>query len=704
MPPKTDRMRVGFVLGLTLAIAGSLSGGELPELAPKAPKVFRTQIRPHWLGQEGRFWYRVDRADGEPEFVLVDPREKSVRRFSREDWKPQPETKRGKKRRANDAASPGKRRHSPDGKWEAFVRDHDLWIRDRKTADEFRLSRNGTATNTYHFDATQERAISMKYSRPAEPASMPDVHWSPDSQRLIALQTRVVGERRVHYVEAAPADGLHPKLQSYPYLKAGDPIPEQRPRLFQIAGRKSVAVDNALFKQPWRLTRFRWLRDSSRFTFLYNERGHQALRLIAIDGDTGRVTPIAQESSETFIDYAYKTYLWFAPDESEVLWMSERDGWNHLYRHGLDGELKAHVTTGEWMVRRVLRVDADRRQIWFEAMGIWPEQDPYHAHLARVNFDGSGLTRLTSADGTHEITFAPGGEHFIDKWSRVDLPPVHELRRSTDGDLVCELERADIREWEAAGNEHPIPFVAQGRDGKTDIHGVIHRPWDFDPARKYPVIEYIYAGPHGFFTPKAFRHDYTHRRDLLARGFVVVQMDGMGTNWRGKQFHDVCWKNLGDAGFPDRIAWLRAAAKTRSWMDLDRVGIYGGSAGGQNAMRALIAHSDFYHAAVADCGCHDNRMDKIWWNEAWMGWPVGEEYALSSNVKQAHRMRGELLLMLGGEDRNVDPASTIQVVDALVKSGKDFEFVLQPSRGHGSAESTYGKRRRLDFFLRHLAR
>jgi len=675
--------------------------GELPGLAPKAPPVYRARIQPHWQ-VDGRFWYRNDLAGGRKEYVLVDAASASVKRFGEQDWIRLPQTPRPPRRRSEGRRSPRERARSPDGRWEAFAREDQLWIRDRNSGEEHQLSRDGSDTDSYRYDVTAERAISMKYSRPPEPPSVPDVYWSPDSKRLIALQTRVVKERRVYYVEAAPEDQLQPRLQSYPYLKPGDPIPEQRPRLFDVEAKRPIPVNNELFARPWRLTELRWMRDSSRFLFLYNQRGHQRLRLLAIDAHSGEVSPLVEERSDTFIDYAYKTWLRFLAGEDEFIWMSERDGWNHLYLYAADGRLKNRITRGQWMVRRVTHVDEERRQLWFEAMGLFPGQDPYFAHLCRVGLDGKDFTVLTEGNGTHSVSFSPNREYFIDQWSRVDLPPVHVLRRSGDGRMVCRLEQADVSEWKKAGNEFPIRFVAKGRDGQTDIHGVIHRPWGFDPNKKYPVIEYIYAGPHSFYAPKAFRHDYTHRRDLLARGFVVVQMDGMGTNWRGKRFHDYCWKNLGDAGFPDRIAWIRAAARTRPWMDLSRVGIYGGSAGGQNAMRALIAHPDFYRAAVADCGCHDNRMDKIWWNEAWMGWPVGEHYQASSNVAQAHRMRGELMLMLGGEDRNVDPASTLQVVDALVKAGKDFEFVLQPSRGHGSAESTYGRKRRLDFFLRHL--
>jgi dipeptidyl aminopeptidase/acylaminoacyl peptidase len=253
----------------------------------------------------------------------------------------------------------------------------------------------------------------------------------------------------------------------------------------------------------------------------------------------------------------------------------------------------------------------------------------------------------------------------------------------------------------AGGFRPPERFVAKGRDGVTDIWGILIEPSTFDAKRRYPVIESIYAGPHDHFVPKTWGLQ-ARQRELAELGFVVVQIDGMGTNWRSRAFHDVCWRNLKDSGLPDRIVWLREAAKTRPWLDLERVGIFGGSAGGQSALAALLHHGDFYDVAVADCGCHDNRMDKIWWNEAWMGWPVGPWYADSSNVTHAAKLSGKLLLTVGELDRNVDPASTMQVVDALIRADKDFDFVMVPGGGHGVGESSYLARRRQDFFVRHL--
>jgi dipeptidyl aminopeptidase/acylaminoacyl peptidase len=263
------------------------------------------------------------------------------------------------------------------------------------------------------------------------------------------------------------------------------------------------------------------------------------------------------------------------------------------------------------------------------------------------------------------------------------------------------LHTTDDSKLKAAGWPTPTPFTAKGRDGKTEIFGIVLKPSNFDPNKKYPVIEQIYAGPHDFHVPKDFRIS-SRAQAMTELGFIVVQIDGMGTNWRSKYFHDVCWKNLADAGFPDRILWMKAAAKTFPQMNLEKVGIYGGSAGGQNAMRALIDHGDFYKAAAADCGCHDNRMDKVWWNELWMGWPVDASYEKSSNTVHAAKLQGKLLLTVGELDRNVDPATTMQVADALIKAKKDFDLIVIPGGGHGSGESPYAHRKRQEFFLKHL--
>ena len=612
-------------------------------------------------------------------------------------------TRRSGRRRDPAPEAPPTAVKSPDGQWEAFVRDHNLWVRSTTVrTNEFALSFDGNPGHHFRRDASRDRLVGMDYEKADYPETLPEVYWAPDSKKLVALQTRVVPERRVYLVESAPKDQLQPKLQSYPYLKPGDEIPGQTPRLFDVTARREVGVDRALFPNPWDLGSFRWAPDSGRFTFVYNQRGHQVLRVLAMDAASGAVRALVEERSDTFIHYSGK-FLCDWLGEDELLWMSERDGWNHLWLYDAKtGALKQQVTRGEWNVRDVVRVDRERREVWFRAVGLRPEQDPYHVHFARVKLDGSGLTPLTEGDGTHSVQWSPDNRFFVDTWSRVDRPPVHELRRSENGAKVCALDEADASEVLAARGRLPERFTAKGRDGATDIWGIIHRPKDFDPAKKYPVIENIYAGPHDHHVPKAFRAGFRHQHELADRGFVVVQIDGMGTAWRSKSFHDVAWNNLRDAGFPDRIAWLKAAAAKFPELDLTRVGIYGGSAGGQNSSAALLWHGDFYKAAVSDCGCHDNRMDKIWWNEQWLGWPVGPHYAENSNTVNAGKLQGALLLVVGELDKNVDPASTLQFASALTKAGKDYELMVVPGAGHGACETPWASRRRLEFFVKHL--
>jgi len=324
-------------------------------------------------------------------------------------------------------------------------------------------------------------------------------------------------------------------------------------------------------------------------------------------------------------------------------------------------------------------------------------------HVGRVNFDGSELVFMTAGDGNHTVQYSPDRRFIVDSYSRVDMAPVTELRRTEDGKLVCKLEEADISELKASGWEAPEVFVAKGRDGVTDIWGIITRPKNIDPSKKYPILEDIYAGPQGSFVPKTFssRGRYDSWNNL---GFIVVKIDGMGTANRSKAFHDVCFKNLKDAGFEDRILWMKAAAKKYPYMDISRVGVYGTSAGGQNAGAAVLFHSEFYKAAIANCGCHDNRMDKASWNEQWMGYPVGPQYAECSNIDNAGKLGGALFLIVGELDTNVPPESTYRFTDALIKAGKDFDYLVVPGADHGTRgpATPYVQRRMQDFFKRHL--
>ena len=583
--------------------------------------------------------------------------------------------RRGRRGRRQDDSE----QSSPDARTGLFLRDNNVWMRSAE-GRERALTSDGTAEHYYGGHISR----------------------SPDGAKAVVMKTLAGEERSVHYVESSPRDQLQPRLHSYSYLKPGDRIDSTKPHLFDLESGREISIDDTLYPNPWSLRDVRWDADGRRFTFFYNQRGHQVLRIIAVDAGTGEARAIVDEVAKTFIDYSQKQTVDYLDATGEILWSSERDGWNHLYLYDARaGRVKRQLTRGEWVVRGVDRVDEETRQVWFRAGGVDPDQDPYHVHYCRVDLDSGKLVRLTDGDGTHSVSYSPDGEHFIDTYSRVDLPPITELRRASDGKLVSPLEETDITELLATGWRAPERFSAKGRDGKTDIWGIIRRPLNHDRSLIYPVIESIYAGPHGAFVPKSFGV-HSSQAELAELGFIVVQIDGMGTNHRSKAFHDVCWQNLGDSGFPDRVLWIKAAAAKDPSMDLSRVGIYGGSAGGQSSLRALLAHGELYHAAVSDCGCHDNRMDKIWWNEAWMGWPLGPHYEEQSNVTQAHRLQGKLLLIVGEMDENVDPASTMQVVNALIRADKDFDLLVMPGVGHGSAESAYGKRRRRDFFVRNL--
>lgn len=569
---------------------------------------------------------------------------------------------------------------SPDGKLKVFVHNYNVAIRNVESGDVTILSTDGSEKNYYNYSSFQ---------------------WSPDSEKLAAYRVIPGYDRKIHYVESSPEDQLQPRYLSRSYQKPGDVLDKNQPVLFHVDDRKQVNIDNNLFPNAYSNSSINWWEDGRAFYFEYNQRGHQAYRIIEVDGETGEPRALINEEPETFFSYATSRYRHYSKNGEEIIWMSERDGWRHLYLYdGVAGELKTQITQGDWVVRNVDHVDEENRQIWFRASGLDDDQDPYYIHYLRINFDGSGLTRFTKADGNHSVSYSSDREYYVNTWSQVDQAPVTELRRTSDQSLIMTLERADKSALVDEGWQAPEQFSAKGRDGETDIYGVIIRPTNFDPEKEYPVIEYIYAGPHDNFVPKSFIR-YHQMMRMAELGFIVVQIDGMGTANRSKAFHDVAWRNLKDAGFPDRILWHEKVADTYSWYDNSRVGIYGRSAGGQSSTGALLFHPEHYHVAVSSVGCHDNRMDKIWWNEQWMGWPIGEQYSESSNIDHADKLQGNLLLVVGELDTNVDPASTYQLADALIKADKDFQFLSIPGAGHGSI-GAYEERKRRDFFVEHL--
>jgi dipeptidyl aminopeptidase/acylaminoacyl peptidase len=595
---------------------------------------------------------------------------------------------------------PDKTKPSPDGKWLAYVENFNVHVRakdskdgDGKEADEkakIDLSEDGSEDNYYALDT---------------------IAWSPDGKYLVAYRIRPGYRRLIHYVDPAPGDQLQPEYPTMMYPKAGDVLALPQPVLFDVAAKREMPIEHNLFPNPYALGPAEWWKDSRGFTFDYNQRGHQVFRVIEVDAHTGQARALITEQSDTFINYeplimnqydTGKIYRHDVDDGKEIIWASERDGWEHLYLiNGRTGEIENQITKGEWVVRAVNYVDEKKRQIWFEASGLNAGEDPYFVHGYRINFDGSGLTPLTPVEANHHLEYSSDGKYYVDTWSRIDLAPAMALYRTEDNKELMELEHTDISKLVAAGWHAPEVFTAKGRDGKTDIWGVIYRPANFDEHKKYPVIEDIYAGPQGSFVPKSFS---ARVEPLTELGFVVVQIDGMGTNNRSKAFHDVAWHNLKDAGFADRILWHKAVAAKYPWYDISRVGVFGTSAGGQSAMGALLFHPEFYQVAVSNSGCHDNRMDKIWWNEQWMGWPVGPQYSESSNVDNAWRLKGKLMLVMGMMDHNVDPSSTYQVMDRLIKANKTFDLLVVPEADHGTRGpwTRYTNRNLFDYFVRNL--
>ncbi len=570
---------------------------------------------------------------------------------------------------------------SPDGLKEAVIRDNNIWIREAGKPDtERQLSFDGTDND--------------KYNR---------ILWSPDSKKIAAFRKEVIKERQILLRDSRPSDKVQPDYRWLDYAKPGDALPQVTPALFNVERMEQVPFVTNQYSNQYFMEMGKWNPESTFFTFEYNRRGHQLYQLIAVDASTGENRILAEEKSGTFI-YYYDLYRYYFEDGKRILWVSERDDWRHLYLiDATDGTIK-QLTKGEWNVREIQKVDEKEGTVLMYVNGLkaGSGEDPYNKHLCRLDLASGNLTDLTPENANHTVSFNSSFTAFVDNYSRPDLPNTSVLRSSSDGSVLMEIQKQDISAIRAKGFTTPIVFSAKGRDGKTDIWGTIFLPYNFDKRKKYPVVEYIYAGPHDSHVVKDFSVSTRNSR-LQEMGFIVVTIDGMGTDNRSKSFQDVCWRNLKDAGFPDRILWMQAAAKKYKFLDISNVGIYGYSAGGQNALAALLFHPEFYKVGVALCGCHDNRMDKMWWNEQWMGYPVGPWYGENSNVDNARLLEGRLLIVNGEMDDNVDPASSLQVISELVKNNKYFEQMYLPGHSHNLG-SDYITKRVFEFFWKNIRR
>ena len=541
--------------------------------------------------------------------------------------------------------------------------------------------------------------------------------WSKDGRYYATVLIKPAPKRYVTYTLSSPTDQVQPKYSQQEYAKPGDSLNYRIPVVIDVDERRTIRPKStALFRSQYHVSAPQWDEGGQTLTFEFNERGHKTYRVLELDLQ-GNVRTLIEEKNDKYV--AYSRNLRRDLDADHILWKSDRDGHAHLYIYNRKTGKLSQVTKGDYWVRNVLHTDIDKKgrgYIIFSANGMncrnmgcvassldgtITEEDPYNIHYYRIDLDGKHLVSLTPERGNHSATLTAGNGTLVDTYSTPLQPPVTVLRSARDGKVITTLETADISHLEATGWRAPEVFVAPGRDGKTDMWGLIQRPANFDPTKRYPVIEYIYSGPGDQYVPKSFSPWIWTMDDLAQLGFIVVQLDAMTTSFRSLDFEQVCYKNLKDAGFPDRIQWIKAAAQKYPYMDIDRMGIYGCSAGGQEALGALLFHGDFYKAAYAACGCHDNRMDKIWWNEQWMGYPVDQSYIDCSNVENAKNLQGKLMLVVGEMDDNVDPSSSYQVVNALQKANKDFEFILIPGAHHTMGES-YGEHKRYDFFVKNL--
>lgn len=566
---------------------------------------------------------------------------------------------------------------SPDRSWSAYISNNNVFIKRVGTTDSVQYTTDGSNEKPYG-----------------------SLAWSPDNKYVVGYRITPVEDSLVYYVSTSVPNTTRGVLHSQPYKQPGDAFTTYEMLLFPVQQTKPVKVKTDIidfFDAPL----LHWTKDNTHFFYEKVDRGHQRFRIIEVEPGSGDTRTILDEQTKTFI-YEGRIYTHYLPETKEIIWTSEKDGWRHIYLlDATTGVIKNEITKGNYVVKEIDSIDIKKREIWFSANGMHAGEDPYYVHYYRIAFDGENLVSLTPAIANHSIKYSPGKKYYLDTYSEVNAAPVIELRETATGKKIDEIERADIAAYLNVVKRLPQPFKAKGRDGITDIWGIVCLPTEFDSGRKYPIIENIYAGPQDAFVPKSFMGYYREMQSLADLGFIVVQVDGMGTANRSKAFHDVCWHNLADAGFADRILWMKALAAKYPYADTSRVGLYGTSAGGQNALGGLLFHPGFYKAGVAACGCHDNRVDKQWWNEQWMGYPVGPHYAAQSNVTNAAKLQGDLLLVVGEADTNVPPESTYRVMDALIKAGKTFDFLPVPGQGHSDG-GPYGKIKKRDFFVQHL--
>jgi dienelactone hydrolase len=675
--------------------------------ANTARLVLRAGVRPTWL-DDGRFWYRITTEKGSEAF-LVDPSKGTKVACDRPECTvPQVTGRGGRGGGAPGQAAQRNEIPSPDGKRTAFVREHNLWVRDVATKKETQLTSDGIKDFAY----ATNNAGWTKSDRPI-------VLWSPDSKKLATFQHdgRQVGE--MFLVDTRVG---HPNLQAWKYPLPGDEHIFMLHRVI-IDVEAATVVRLKMDPDPHRSTLcdhivcrggdwadVQWSPDSTRLAFVSTSRDHRHEQLFVTDAASGGVRKVLEEKVDTFFESGNGRVNWRVLFPSnEVIWFSERDNWGQLYLYDLQsGQLKHQITTGEGNVTQLLRIDEKVRELVFQAVGKESGRDPYFTHLYRIGMDGKNLTLLTPEDATHDISLAESGRFFVDSYSTPTTPPVAVLRDAS-GELVLTLERADISKLTAAGWKPPVPIVVKARDGQTDLYGLMYQPANLDESAKYPIINRVYPGPQtGSVGSRSFSASRSDSHALAALGFVVVEIDGMGTPWRSKTFHEAYYGNMADNTIPDQVAGMKQLAQRHPWIDLTRVGVWGHSGGGYATASAMFMYPDFFKVGISESGNHDNRVYEDDWAEKWTGLlkknPDGtSNYDSQATQTMAKNLKGKLLLAHGTMDSNVPPNNTLLVVDALIKANKDFDLLMIPNAAHsfGSA-GNYMMRRRWDYFVKHL--
>lgn len=710
-----------------------------------ASLVMNAGVRVTWL-PDGRFWYRTTRADG-PEFVLVDPAQRTrgpafdharvlaaLSRASNQTLELvrfpvgqvevssdgrrvsfATELKRyvcdsgGEACTSLDRPSARAEVLSPDGRRAVFIREWNLWMREVSTNRETQLTKNGVKDFGYATDNAGWRF-----------SDRPVVKWSPDSRKIATFQMDQRGVGEMYLVSTGVG---RPTLQAWKYPLPGDKVVATIQRVVIDVQRRvtirlkmpadqhrSTLCDDLICGDDW--VDVQWTPDGSELVFVSTSRDHKTAELRVANVATGAVRDVVREQVDTFFESGTERANWrYLPTTKEVIWFSRRDNWGQLYLYdAVSGRLKHAMTSGEGNVTQVLHVDEARRVLYFAGVGKEAGRDPYFRHLYRCDMDGTGVRLLTPEDADHEVSLDRTGRFFVDTFSTPDTPPAVVLRAVADGREVLALEQADISRLVAAGWKPPQRVVVKARDGVTDLYGLLYTPTSFDASRKYPIINNIYPGPQtGSVGARTFAASRGDAQALAELGFVVVQIDGMGTPWRSRTFHEAYYGDMGDNTLPDQIAGMRELAQRYPWIDLDRVGIYGHSGGGYAAAGAMFRYPDFFKVGVSQAGNHDNRNYEDDWAEKWQGLLETDangrsNYDNQANQLVAHQLKGPLLLAHGTMDSNVPPSSTLLVVDALIKANKDFDLILFPNRGHGFRSDPYMIRRRWDYFVRHLLR